>query len=42
MSVFAQMTFAEWLILFATNFGMVMHHYEPDYLSKRLVCYLQD
>ena len=24
-----------------TKVGMVMHHYEPDCLPKRLVCYLQ-
>ena len=26
---------------FTTKLGMVMHHYEPDCLSKRLVCCLQ-
>ena len=26
---------------FTTKLGMVMHHYEPGYLSKRLVCCLQ-
>ena len=24
-----------------TKLGMVMHHYEPDSLSKRLLCFLQ-
>ena len=27
---------------FTTKLGMVMHHYEPDCLSKRLVCCLQN
>ena len=27
--------------LFTTILGVVMHHYEPDCLSKRLVCCLQ-
>ena len=26
---------------FTTILGIVMHHYEPDCLPKRLVCYLQ-
>ena len=26
---------------FTAKLGMVMHHYEPDCLPKRLVCYLQ-
>ena len=40
--MFAQMILSEWLNLFATKLGMVMHHYEPDCLSKSLVCCLQD
>ena len=27
---------------FVTKLGMVIHHYEPDCLSKRFVCCLQD
>ena len=38
---FVQMIFSESLNLFATRLGMMMHHYEPDCLSKRLVCCLQ-
>ena len=34
---FVQMIFSESLNLFATRLGMMMHHYEPDCLLKRLV-----
>ena len=40
--IFVQMIFSESLSLFATKLCMVMHHYEQDCLSKRLVCFLQD
>ena len=39
--MFVQMIFSELLNLFATKLGMVMYHYEPDCLSKRLICCLQ-
>ena len=39
--MFVQMIFFGSLSLFATRPDVVMHYYEPDCLSKRLVCCLQ-
>ena len=39
--MFVQMIFSKSLNVITTKLGKVMHHYELDWLSKRLLCCLQ-